>query len=166
MGDLAVVLRKPQGVQDTPFGLEMRQLEAKIVSAERSSFKPRWESGKKLLARRVGKQLPRGERDQLCKMLALSGSELNYRMAFAEQYDTLEKVSTAGGNFRSWQELRKSFTKKPRPQSIKRSEGFDLWLRGLDKELKKFKAITEFSEPQKRRLDSIYDSITRLYEEN
>jgi hypothetical protein len=104
------------GPLDTPLGARLRKIEELITSTEGDEIHARWEFGRELLEKRVGKQLPKGLRAALIKDFALSGAELNYRMQFADTFTTKEKVSTAVETFTSWTQIKgKALPKTPRP---------------------------------------------------
>jgi len=74
-------------------------IEKRIDTAEddaadtlRESIRDRWESGKWILTKRVGKQLPKDMIGELVKTTGKSERELRYRMQFAEQCPTEDKV--------------------------------------------------------------------------
>jgi N6-adenosine-specific RNA methylase IME4 len=80
-------------------------LDQGIDADESGALLKRWEFGQALLAKREGKQLPRGLMTKLCEQTGKSRQELNYRMQFAERYPTEAEVANAVGNFRSWHQV-------------------------------------------------------------
>ena len=99
-----------------------RQVDAAVQRAEaaRDELHARWESGKEMLAERKGKQLPKGRLDELVEASGKGVRELQYRMQFAEQYPTEDKVRMAMQTFPSWVQVKKSLPKdSPRRQSKK-----------------------------------------------
>lgn len=81
-------------------------LDKDVDAAEGEGLRARWEFGRELLARRVGKQLERGVLDKVVAATGKPRSELQHRMRFAEKYPTIEEVSTAVGTLKSWTEIR------------------------------------------------------------
>lgn len=98
---------------------EITSTEDTIVDSQRESIRKRWEFGKALLARRVGKQLPNGLLDTLVAEIGCSRSELQYRMQAAEQYPTEDEVSTALDTRPSWTQFKKHLA-KPKPEPAQR----------------------------------------------
>jgi phage N-6-adenine-methyltransferase len=77
-------------------------LDKRVDGAEGEGLRARWEFGRLLLAKRVGKQLPKGLLDDIARETGKSRQELGYRMQFAEKFPTEEEVSNAVGKFGSW----------------------------------------------------------------
>lgn len=103
---------------------EFIQIDKRIDSAEeqvgdlqRESLRDRWEFGKLMLAKRVGKQLPKRYLEELGLATGKGRSELQYRMQFAERYPTEDEVSMAMDTLRSWRQVKLSLP-KPRPDVI------------------------------------------------
>lgn len=101
---------------------EFVDLDKRITVAEeqaadsiRESIRDRWEFGRLMLAERKGKKLPTGMLDELVEATGKSRAELQFRMQFAEQYETEDQLSTAIGNYGSWTQVKKSLP-KPKPQ--------------------------------------------------
>lgn len=76
--------------------------EERIDGAEGDGLLRRWESGRELLARRDGKQLPRGLLDVVVRASGKTAREWQYRMMFADAYADEEKVRNAVSHFGSW----------------------------------------------------------------
>jgi phage N-6-adenine-methyltransferase len=81
-------------------------LDKDVDAAEGEGLRARWEFGRELLARRVGKQLPSGVLDEIASATGKPRSELQHRMRFAEKYATAAEVSTAVDTLKSWTEVR------------------------------------------------------------
>jgi hypothetical protein len=105
---------------------EYVQIDKRIDAAEeqatdnvRESLRDRWEFGKRMLAERKGKQLPKGRMADLVKATDKSQRELSYRMQFAEAYPTEEQVCTAMQTFKSWRQVKNKLSKPPDPAKPK-----------------------------------------------
>jgi hypothetical protein len=110
-----MMIRKSKGLLDTAWGAKLRALERDIKKAEGDSLLARWEFGKTLLIeRKGGKQLPKGLLDQMSREMKLSGTELRYRMRFAEKYPTKPEVSNAIGDFPSWYQMTQRGLHRPK----------------------------------------------------
>lgn len=79
------------------------KLDERVDAAEGEGLIARWEFGRELLSRRVGKKLPPGLLDALVAETGKSRAELQNRVQFAEVFDA-EALSNALGN-QSWYEL-------------------------------------------------------------
>jgi N6-adenosine-specific RNA methylase IME4 len=77
-------------------------IEQRIGAAEGDGLRARWEFGRELLAKREGKQLPRGLLAKVCEETGASRWEIQTRMRFAERYPTEQEVSDAITHFGSW----------------------------------------------------------------
>lgn len=77
-------------------------LDQAVDAAEGEGLRARWEFGRDLRDRRVGKQLPKGLLDEVAQATRKSPTELRYRMLFAEKFDTEAKVINAVDDFGSW----------------------------------------------------------------
>jgi hypothetical protein len=90
--------------------------EERVADDTRESLRDRWEFGRKMLAQRKGKQLPKG---MLAELVEATGGksqrELSYRMQFAEAYPTEEKVCNALQTFTSWFQVTQSLPKPGKP---------------------------------------------------
>lgn len=78
------------------------QLDRSVDAAEGEGLRARWEFGRELLSRRVGKQLPRGVLDEIAQATHKSRIELQCRMRFAERFPTEPEVHNAVTHFCSW----------------------------------------------------------------
>jgi hypothetical protein len=96
---------RADGGVETILSRRLRDLEARIAGSESTGIQARWEFGRALLARRVGKQLPAGLLAQVCADVGVSRSELAKRMRFAERYPTEEQVRNAVAQFGSWHRI-------------------------------------------------------------
>lgn len=95
---------------------ELAELEARVDAGESEAIWARWKMGRLLLPEREahgGKQLPSGRMDDIVEATRKSAAEIRFRMQFAEQYPTEEKVSTAVETLKTWTEIRRSFRRKP-----------------------------------------------------
>ena len=81
---------------------EFLALDARVDQAEGDGIRARWEFGRELLRKRVGKQLPRGLLDELVAATGKSRTELQYRVQFAERYPDEEQLSNALDTYGSW----------------------------------------------------------------
>lgn len=79
----------------------------------RESIRDRWEFGVLMLARRKGKQLPKGMLDALAQATGKSRQELGYRMQFAERFRTDDELSNALETCTSWRQV---IAKLPKPE--------------------------------------------------
>ncbi len=80
-------------------------LEKRIDGAESDGIEARWDFGQRLLDERAangGKQLPHGRLDEIVEATGKSRREIQFRIQFAEQYPTPEKVRNALHTFGSW----------------------------------------------------------------
>ena len=94
---------------------EITSNEDTILDSQRESIRKRWEFGRALLARRVGKQLPNGLLDQLVTEIGCGRKELQFRMQAAERYPTEDEVSNALDTCPSWRQFIKTLA-KPKPE--------------------------------------------------
>ncbi len=85
--------------------------EEDAADGRREDIRDRWESGREMLRKRVGKQLPKGELDKLAEAIGKGRSEVKYRMQFAEQYPAEDKVAIAVATLDSWRQVKKSLSK-------------------------------------------------------
>lgn len=91
------------------------ELDQKVDQAEEGGILARWEFGREVLARRVGKQLPKGLLDEIAAAIGKDRQEVVRRAAFATLYPTREEVSHAMTNFRSWYRIvNEGLTQNPR----------------------------------------------------
>jgi hypothetical protein len=114
---LEIVIRESTGPIDTPWGADLRRIEDRVRSADEAGIIARWESGRHLLKRKEGKQLPHGLLDEAAEALNVSRRELEYRVKCAETFDSEEKVRNALRTYRSWRAIireRLTETSKPR----------------------------------------------------
>lgn len=81
------------------------ELDAAVDRAEGEGILARWEFGREVLARRVGKQLPKGLLDEIASAIGKSRQEVGRRALLAIRYPTLEEVSHAVRKFGSWHEI-------------------------------------------------------------
>lgn len=100
-GQLAAIVR--------PADEDLREWDARVDTAEDEGVRARWEYGRALLRRRVGKQLPAGLLDEEVEKTGKSRSELKYRVQFAEAY-TADQVANALATFKSWSEIIRSLS--------------------------------------------------------
>jgi len=139
------------------------KFEERINGDEQDAMQARWDCGKYLLEQRVGKQLPKGFLDNLCKEIGVGRSELTKRAKFAEKFPTEKEVRNAVTHFPAWREMvSKGLTDKhaiPKPKHI------DLlgWRRSL-KELKALRAA-DLKETDWKLIDAAQEQISRLYDE-
>ncbi|MGH2513999.1 MAG: MT-A70 family methyltransferase [Candidatus Limnocylindrales bacterium] len=81
------------------------ELDRLVDQAEGDGIVARWEFGQEVLARRVGKQLPKGLLNEIAEAIGKSHDEVNRRAAFAVLYPTRAELTHAVRNFRSWHEI-------------------------------------------------------------
>jgi hypothetical protein len=94
---------------------ELTQIEEAVNAAEGDGLRARWDSGHYLLAKRVGKQLPRGMRAILTDGLKVHGSEITARMKFAEKSSTNEALANVVSKFKTWHRIKQeALTTTPR----------------------------------------------------
>ena len=62
-----------------------------------------------------GKQLPKGRMAELTALTGKSGSEIKYRIQFAEQVTTDEQFANALANYASWRSCTEAARKSSRP---------------------------------------------------
>lgn len=65
-------------------------------------MRARWEFGRELLGRRIGKQLPTGLLNEVAQATGKSRAEVGHRMRFAEAFPNEREVANAIRNFGSW----------------------------------------------------------------
>jgi BMFP domain-containing protein YqiC len=87
--------------------------EEQVGELQRESLRDRWEFGHLMLAKRKGKQLPKGMLDKLVEETGKSKTELWFRAQFAERYPTEDEVLTAIRTFGSWTQIKKNLPKPP-----------------------------------------------------
>jgi len=80
-------------------------LDRKIDGAEGDAIRVRWEFGRELLSRRVGRKLPVGLLDGVCAATGKSRQEIQSRMRFAEKFPTEDALSDAVRQWRSWHHI-------------------------------------------------------------
>lgn len=116
---------KPNLVVLGPLG-RFIELDQEVDRAEDAGLVARWDFGREVLARRVGKQLPRGLLDEIAATIGKSPREVQLRTRFAEQYPTLEQVRNAVSHFRSWHGLvGEGLTETPRLAPLLSSESVE-----------------------------------------
>lgn len=101
-----------------PADSDLRQWDARVDAAEDDGIRARWEYGKALLHRRVGKQLPKGLLDEECQKTGKSATELRYRMLFADRFATKPEVINVVDDFRSWHAIVNEALAKPPPSRV------------------------------------------------
>lgn len=84
---------------------ELVDLDRRVDAAEGEGIMARWEFGRELLARRVGKKLPDGLLDELVEVTGKSRAELQRRVQFAEKFSTEEALSHVCDNHGSWHDI-------------------------------------------------------------
>lgn len=77
-------------------------LDQEVDAAEGEGLRKRWEFGRELLGRRVGKKLPAGLLDEVTTETGKSRAELQFRVQFAEQYPDEAALSNAVRQYGSW----------------------------------------------------------------
>lgn len=93
--------------------------EDQAADSLRESIRDRWEFGRLILAKRKGKQLPKGVLDELAGATGKSRAELQFRAQFAERYPTEDEVSRAIGTFTPWTQVKRGLPKPPEPSKGK-----------------------------------------------
>jgi phage N-6-adenine-methyltransferase len=83
----------------------LAELDAQIDRAEDDGIRARWQFGRALLMRRVGRKLPDGVLEQLAHELNRSQAEIRHRMRFATHFHTEELLDNAVIEWRSWHEI-------------------------------------------------------------
>ncbi len=152
---------------DSPFGIALKKIEARITKSDEEGLRARWESGRKLLSQREGKLLPRGLLEAVATELGVSREELTKRMKFTEMYPTEDELRNAVTQFGSWHQIvAKGLTRQARPTDrvgvvVKELRVF---IRRLRNELSKVHA-KDLTESDLKILDAIQEEITRIYEE-
>jgi hypothetical protein len=99
---LVIESRPSTGPIDTPWGARLRQIEERIQDNEATGIRERWESGRLLLQKREGKQLPKGLLDEAANVLSVSRSELSKRMQFAQTIRTEDELRKTLTKFPTW----------------------------------------------------------------
>lgn len=96
--------------------LELGDIQQRIAKSETDSIMARWEFGQVLVKQRLGKQLPRGVRDQVKDVFSLESSEITRRMKLAETFSSRKQLEAAcercGGSWRRM--IREELTKAAR----------------------------------------------------
>jgi hypothetical protein len=85
---------------ETPL-VELQQLEDDVRRSDGDGLHARWKSGRRLLALKIGKQLPKGVLEELAAKLGVARAEINARMKFASKYSEAE-LSAAIIKFPTW----------------------------------------------------------------
>lgn len=80
-------------------------LDRKVDQAEGEGIHARWEFGRELLKRRVGKQLPKGLLAEITAETGKTERELQRRMRLAERFPTAQEVRHAVTDFDSWHRI-------------------------------------------------------------
>ena len=89
------------------------EIDRRVDGAEHDGIFARWEFGRELLAERIangGKQLPHGRVGAIARATRKSERELQFRMQFAEQNATQEKVRNTFRTLGSWHDIVESFS--------------------------------------------------------
>ena len=94
---------------DSPFGIALKKIEARITKSDEEGLRARWESGRKLLSQREGKLLPRGLLEAVATELGVSRQELQFRVKFVEIYPTEQELSNGVRQFGSWHQIAAKF---------------------------------------------------------
>lgn len=165
----SIVIRQSSGPLDTPWGVQLRNIEDRIRTVDEKGLISRWEFGRQLLAKREGKKLlPTGLLDEVSRELGVSRQELGARMKFAEIYPTSDELSNAIRKFGSWYEIVRSGLHQPKSDSpSKRSvvvKEFRLLLRRVRKQLAGVHA-SDLTEKDLQVLDVLQEEIARIYSE-
>jgi hypothetical protein len=111
---IALTVRASTGPIDTPWGAQLYNIEKRVRDGDKAGVHARWESGRHILKQRIGKQLPKGLRQQVCKALKLSQAEVNYRIQFAERCSTDSEVFKVLNTFGNWTQIITKFLPKPK----------------------------------------------------
>lgn len=91
------------------------KLEAQINQGDGDSIRARWESGRRLLWLKKGRQLGKGVLEQLVFDFKVHRSELTARMKFAQKFPTAEQVTEVIATYRTWFGIKQqALTDKPR----------------------------------------------------
>jgi len=101
---------------DTLWIASLRKLERRVNVSETEGLRARWEFGRKLLQRRVGKLLPRGVLDEVATAVGVSRQELGFRMQFAERFDSEDELSNAVRKFGTWHAIAQEALSTKPPQ--------------------------------------------------
>jgi hypothetical protein len=105
------------GLFEASLGADLRKIEAKIRTDDRSGIESRWEFGRRLVRYRGdNKQLPKGLGVAICAEFGISYAELAHRMRFAERYSTREQVSKALETCATWSAVIKDALYEKRPK--------------------------------------------------
>lgn len=99
-------VRESEGPLDTPFGVRLRKIEARITKSDESGIRARWECGRELLKKRGDKKLlPKGLLDQVAAGLNVKRPELKARMRFAAKFPSEEQLADTVSQFVSWHRI-------------------------------------------------------------
>ena len=80
-------MSEPLAVIVSPADEDLREWDARVDAAEDDGIRARWEYGRALFRRRVGKRLPDGFLEDEIEKTGKSRSELGYRMTFATRVE-------------------------------------------------------------------------------
>lgn len=107
MSTPAVVMkfRESTGPIDSPWGSELKRIEKRVWESDKAGIRARWESGRHILTKRDGKQLPKGLLKHLCSGLGVSQQELSRRTRFAELCPTEKELTQTMSKFQTWHQI-------------------------------------------------------------
>jgi hypothetical protein len=169
MARLKLVIHRDDGSAVPPtWAREFQRIEERIKASDGDALEARWECGRKLLAERHGKKLPKGLLDNIREEIGVSRSELQYRIQFAEKYSTGEQLSNAIRQYPSWyrmvkEGLRQSVRSK-RPVRPPERTKIRLLLREFRKAIHAVHRA-DLTEADLKTLDAIWDELARINDE-
>lgn len=172
---IEIEFRESEGPLDTPWGVRMRKIEARVTKSDEAGIKARWDSGRELLKKRGDKkQLPKGVLGQTADGLGVERSELVRRMKFAAKFSSEEQLRHTVTKFVSWHQIVKEAlpdkkrTAKAKRQRTKTTTDNVVRVRFEWKQwrirLAEIKSrANELTETDLKELDNLYDAITEIF---
>jgi len=98
----------------------LRKWEDKINKGDGDAIRARWESGRRLVKLKKGRQLPKKMLDLLAVHFHVHRSELTARIKFAGKFSTEDELAKVIGSYRTWFAIKQyALTDKPRPKKKK-----------------------------------------------
>lgn len=146
---------------------KLASLEKRIARSEHDGLIARWEFGRELLNKRQeyrGRDvIPSDLMDEAMAQLNLGRREIRYRVQFAEAFPTQDLMSNAVAEYPTWHQVTQDGLPK-KPRSEKPAPKRPAAIRETVAYFRKAKADAQTAADW-RQIDSLYEALTRLYEE-
>lgn len=161
---IVMQFRESTGPIDTPWGCELKRIEKRISDSDTAGIRARWESGRHILSRRIGKQLPKGLLKDICKGLGVSQKDVSLRVMFAEAFPTEQELSNAVTKFVTWKEIITKALPSKRTRAAARQPVMRATVvRGVVVQCRQFHSTKDIPTRVVTDLQALYAELQRLF---